>query len=217
MNYAPDGNLCINCTRSNRLCNDLNFDMMKVISSDNDWKYVKCDSYKKNKKYNYSERKILEYENYIINTEGHIFNFRDKLRRRLKAQKLNHGYYGITLENTNGRKMFLVHRLVAFAFCDGYTEGLVVNHKNGNKLDNRANNLEWVTLSENSVNARETGLWKIQRGNEYKHAKLTESEVISIRKLSQSGVSNKELAVMFNMERSSISRIVNYKSWMHVK
>lgn len=44
-----------------------------------------------------------------------------------------------------------VHRLVALAFCSGYESGLVVNHKNGIRDDNRAENLEWVTGSENVV------------------------------------------------------------------
>lgn len=46
-------------------------------------------------------------------------------------------------------KVRSVHRLVALAFCDGYAEGLHVNHKNGIRHDNRVSNLEWVTVSEN--------------------------------------------------------------------
>lgn len=55
------------------------------------------------------------------------------------------GYLQISMHG----KAFNIHRLVAFAFCDCYAEGLQVNHKNGNKGDNRAENLEWVTASEN--------------------------------------------------------------------
>lgn len=48
-------------------------------------------------------------------------------------------------------KTFTVHRLVAICFVDGYKEGLVVNHKNENRMDNRAENLEWCSQSYNTV------------------------------------------------------------------
>lgn len=52
-----------------------------------------------------------------------------------------------------GRKTYFVHSLVAYAFCPGYATGLVVNHKNGDKTDNRAENLEWVSQGENISHA----------------------------------------------------------------
>lgn len=52
-----------------------------------------------------------------------------------------------------GRKKRSVHRLVALAFCSDHFEGAVVNHKNGIRDDNRAENLEWVTRSENIKHA----------------------------------------------------------------
>jgi hypothetical protein len=45
--------------------------------------------------------------------------------------------------------MFTVHKLVALHFVDGYENGKIVNHKNENKVDNRSDNLEWVTKSQN--------------------------------------------------------------------
>lgn len=57
-----------------------------------------------------------------------------------------------------GRKTVTVHALVAKAFCDGYEAGLQVNHKDGDKLNNTAENLEWVTASENIKHAFANGL-----------------------------------------------------------
>lgn len=59
------------------------------------------------------------------------------------------GYYQVSLH----RNRASVHRLVAMAFCEGYAPDLCVNHKNGVRGDNRAENLEWVTLSENIKHA----------------------------------------------------------------
>lgn len=67
----------------------------------------------------------------------------------------NTGYLQVQLTN---RKKFSVHRLVASAFCEGKNESLCVNHKNGVRTDNRPENLEWVTWSENCAHGfRELG------------------------------------------------------------
>lgn len=71
----------------------------------------------------------------------------------------NGGYMVITLRNSNSKKMWTksAHRLVAQAFI-GNPDGFVVNHKNGNKVDNRVENLEIVTQKENVKHAHDTGL-----------------------------------------------------------
>lgn len=61
------------------------------------------------------------------------------------------GYQGVVLANSGVHIRIQVHRLVALHFVDGYKEGLVVNHKNEIKDDNRAENLEFVTYSYNST------------------------------------------------------------------
>lgn len=55
------------------------------------------------------------------------------------------------------QKKFFVHRLVAKAFCDGYFEGAVVNHKDFNRHNNASVNLEWVTASENQKHTYDAG------------------------------------------------------------
>lgn len=80
---------------------------------------------------------------YQVSDAGQVRNARTGHVLALKA--CTNGYQAVQL----GRKhVKLVHRLVAAAFVDGDT-GLQVNHKNGNRADNRKDNLEWVTCSEN--------------------------------------------------------------------
>lgn len=60
------------------------------------------------------------------------------------------GYYRLTLKVIEPFKRRTIHSLVAETFVDGYFEGAIVNHKDENKTNNRADNLEWVTYKQNS-------------------------------------------------------------------
>ena len=92
---------------------------------------------------------------------------------RVKNSKTNHisslsdinsaGYKRVTLY-TPVKKRFFVHRLVAYHFCEGYKEELVVNHKDGNKQNNHYLNLEWVTKPENDLHAYANNLRKVTGG-----------------------------------------------------
>jgi len=69
------------------------------------------------------------------------------------------GYKVVKLVDDRGnRRDWLVHRLVAFAFIDKPSDKDYVNHKNGIKDDNRAENLEWCSIRENNIHAYKTGL-----------------------------------------------------------
>lgn len=61
-------------------------------------------------------------------------------------------------KNNNKDERYKIHRLVAEIFIPNIENKEVVNHKNGNKLDNRESNLEWTTVSENTIHAVDTGL-----------------------------------------------------------
>ncbi len=81
----------------------------------------------------------------------------------LKQTKIPGGYLKVNLYQTNGcGKQFCrtIHRLVADAFVSNPDSLPIVNHKDGNKANNCADNLEWVTASENSFHASRTGLSK---------------------------------------------------------
>lgn len=63
------------------------------------------------------------------------------------------GYRRVTLYYNGRKKRYFVHKLVAIHFCEGYSEDLIVNHIDGNKLNNESSNLEWVTRSQNDIHA----------------------------------------------------------------
>lgn len=71
----------------------------------------------------------------------------------IMKQKDSFGYSKIQLRKNKKYKWFFVHRLVAMMFLNNYDEKLQVNHKNGIKNDNRVENLEMVTASENQIHS----------------------------------------------------------------
>lgn len=76
---------------------------------------------------------------------------REVNERIRKTTVSNCGYEMVILHNDKHAKNCLVHRLVADAFIPNLENKKQVNHKNGNRTDNRVSNLEWVTCSENNI------------------------------------------------------------------
>lgn len=66
----------------------------------------------------------------------------------------------VSLWKQGREKTMLVARLVALTWCEGYCEGLTVNHIDGNTLNNAAENLEWLTRAENIARGFEDGLYR---------------------------------------------------------
>lgn len=101
---------------------------------------------------------IKGYEGYYqVSSEGQIKNILNN--KILTGDTNNAGYRRVWLCTPVKKRMF-VHRIVAITFCNGYEEDKVVNHKDGNKTNNKAENLEWVTRSENDLHAYKNNLRK---------------------------------------------------------
>lgn len=86
--------------------------------------------------------------NYDVDENGIVTN--KKTGRVLTQTRTEGGYKTVSLR-INGKIMkIFVHRLVAYKYVDGYKQGLVVHHKDSDKLNNNYKNLEWVTIGENN-------------------------------------------------------------------
>ena len=94
------------------------------------------------------KKTIPNYENYWINEQGEVFN--ETSQRWLQGSIGEHGYKYYRLSKNNKKKMFYAHRLVAEAYIDNPLNLPVVNHIDGNKLNNSIDNLEWASYSDNT-------------------------------------------------------------------
>lgn len=98
---------------------------------------------------------------YKIYDDGRVQSFCKGGAKFRKASDNGHGYLVVAFRKDGKTKTVSVHAMVAKHFVPGWKPGLQVNHKNCIKTDNRAENLEWVTVQENLRHARVNGLAKL--------------------------------------------------------
>lgn len=113
---------------------------------------------------------IDNFPSYMIYDDGRIESYRGTgckpqaqvVAKLLKPTIDHRGYHYVTLCNENCRKRFFVHKLVASSFISNPLNLPQVNHIDGNKNNNKADNLEWCTNQSNHDHARATGLYDSQ-------------------------------------------------------
>lgn len=131
-------------------------------------------------------RPIPGYEDfYSASSDGRVFslNYRKMgIVHELAQATHPEGYKRVKAWHVNRTSPYPVHRLVAMAFIPNPDNLPQVNHIDGDKGNNHVSNLEWVTNSGNQKHAFRTGLHKCHVGEGHPGHKLTESQVISIRK-----------------------------------
>jgi len=161
---------------------------------------------------------IQGYEGYFINEDGDIFSNRfpanaknKKLMLRAKSLKGN-GYYQIDLWNNGKAKTVSIHRLLAMTYLPDFRENLQVNHIDGNTTNNRLDNLEMVTASQNIVHALKLGLRYTHKGESVSNSKLTKIQVDEIRE-NKNKLTQRKLASAFKVSYQQISRIINNQQW----
>lgn len=152
---------------------------------------------------------------YRIDKEGNVYS-PYKNWNKLSQQKIKKGYLRVNLRTIDGKdKRFMVHRLVLASFNPiENLENYEVNHKDGNKENNKLENLEWCNGSYNVRHSIRVGLKIPLKGEEIGNSKLSEKEVKEIWDLLKTtNKSLQEIGDLYGVSKYCISDIKRQKSW----
>jgi len=134
----------------------------------------------------------------------------------LKPHDNGTGYLMLCLCVNDIRTYKTIHQLVANTFLGPTPEGKEINHKDGNKLNNRLENLEYITRSENIRHAFKLGLITRLKGEQRTNAKLTDEGVRDIKKRLKVGDKITAIARDHNIPYQRVQLIRDGIAWPHI-
>lgn len=152
--------------------------------------------------------------NYFVSNFGKVYSvLSDKILKEDSSSR----YQTVTIYHDGKKLTTRVHRMVGEMFLKKNFDSLEINHIDGNKLNNRVDNLEWVTSLENLQHALDTGLRIPLKGVDHHNAKLDEFKVLEIKRLLESNkYSQQEIADLYGITQGPISDINKGIAWSHV-
>jgi len=148
---------------------------------------------------------------YLVNDLGVIFSTK-RMHKNVISYGDVKGYKICYMYHKGKRKDLLVHRVVATAFIPNPENKPQVNHKDGNKSNNKVCNLEWCSQSENINHAYKNGFMSKTFKDCY-NSSLTDEQVFEIRILISNKIKQRDIAKKYNVSEQIISNIKSGRSY----
>ncbi len=172
-------------------------------------------------------RIIKDFPDYAVSNWGRVMRItkgsNNTYPGKILKPGLNSGGYKMVVLSKNGKnKTKTIHRVMVKSFLNNYSDNLEVNHKNGIKTDNRIENLEMVTRSENQRHAYKNNLQTSKKGDANGRATLASKQVYLIKKIlyfrkkAKLKIKIRKIAKIFKTSENVISLINCGYTWSHI-
>lgn len=162
-----------------------------------------------------NKSRVRSIDRTIINSIGSVYNLKGRI---LNPMNPINRYPYVCITDNGVRTNKTIHRMVAEAFIPNPDNKPQVNHINGIKTDNRVENLEWCTPSENGLHAYKTNLSTPLYGSKSPSSVLKEKDILSIKRLFRM---NKDfhrgkVALKLGVNINTIVSIIKNRNWNHL-
>lgn len=165
------------------------------------------------------EKQIPNFSDYWVHSDGYVISRKHGKVRRMIGGSTGHGYPQVTLRHNGVQVQRLLHRLIAESFCSRPEGCDQVNHKDGNKTNNCADNLEWVSAKENMAHSVKRGLWTRPTDEHYRRMRENAGRKLALFTLEEGSdiiemkealrLTCRELASLIGCSKTPIQRLAN--------